>query len=709
MKNLNSDRAVRSVVQNRLLLVILGVLAWTGAVFYKLAVLQVIRADEYRLRAANQQEGFFEITPHRGSILDRDGNHLAISVRGDSVYAQPYLIADPAATATALSPYLGLPADELEKLLSSNRRFVYLQRKIPPETASQIRDLHLQGVGVHEDRYRVYPHGRLAAHVLGFVGADNQGLAGLEYRYDSSIGGRRIRIDLRLDARRRSYQRESQESTAQGAHLLLTLDSSIQHFTQQVLAETVEKHQALGGSAIVMDPNTGAVLALASYPDFEPGAVERSTPEAMRNRVIQDYYEPGSTFKLITLAAVLNESLADLQEIVDCRLGTVRLGSKVFKEAHGSFHDLTVAQIIQKSSNVGTIKLALRLGEDRLYDYARRFGFGRPTGVDLPGESAGLLRAPQDWSRLSIGSIAIGQEIGVTALQMVRAISAVANGGYLVRPYLVQQIVGPEGAVQWQAEPERTPVISTRLAAEIRTVLHGAVEEGTGSAAKLRGYTSAGKTGTAQKAGPGGYRPGKYVASFIGFAPLENPALAAAVVIDEPKGTPYGGTVAAPAFHRIMERALVRCGVPQDKPIRLPAQRLDLVRKARSTPETRTRPDSGDPSAAFADQARADIDPVTSETATDLQAAAVSGEVPEVPDFRGESLRAVVATCARLGIRVRTEGVGVVVEQEPPPGSLLIPGMEVKIRFSRQAGASSAQMIGRRNDASTGTSDGNSR
>lgn len=694
MKNLGNDRSTRQVVLGRLLVLLVGVLIWSGAILGRLVDLQVFRAAELRTRAENQQQGFIEISPHRGEIVDRNGRELALSVRGDRVYAQPPLVRNPRETAARLAPLLQVSPEELLPLLSEDRKFVYLAAGLTPEQSAAVRELRLSGIGTHEDRRRVYPHGALAGHVLGYVGADHRGLAGLEYAYDSQIRGQRLRIDLRLDAHRRSYLRETQDALARGSHLVLTLDAEIQHIAEEVLAATVEEYQARGGAAIVMDPNTGAILAMASYPAFQPEDFAAAPAEARRNRAIQVVYEPGSTFKLVTLAGVLNEGLAIPDEIVDCRVGTVRLGGKVFREAHHSFTDLTVAQILQESSNVGTVKLALRLGERALYGYIERFGFGRKTGIDLPGEEKGLLRSPENWSALSVGSIAIGQEIGVTALQTLRAFAAVANGGYLVRPFLVRQVVSPEGHTIQAARVEKKRILSAELAATLRALLAGVVTEGTGSRARLNGYTSAGKTGTAQKAVDGTYRPGKYVSSFVGFAPLGNPQLAAIVVIDEPHGSLYGGAVAAPAFRRIMEAALLHCGVPQDLPPQLPIPaNRDLARQA---PEIRDR---GTPPEASPVDVRGQL---RGPTAAQVLAADPTdsgnrgSQTPSVPDLTGLPLREVVRWGARWSIALRVEGTGRVVSQEPAPGTLLLPGMELHVVLA--AGRPSSKKLQKVND-----------
>ena len=540
MKALTDDKHLRSAFLGRLLVVLCAFMVWALVIFLRLVDLQTFREEHYRLQSDSQQQGFIVVTPRRGEILDRNLRELAISVRADSVYAQPRKIQEPMAVAKRLAPLLGVPTDSLFEELSSDKTFVYLERGVSLDTSRRIRDLEIDGVGTHEDTSRVYPGKDLACHVLGIVGVDHEGLEGIEYLYGKELSGSRTRIDLRVDAKRNSFYRDNSDAPTRGNSLVLTLDSTIQHVAQTALAEGVRSTGALNGSAIVMDPRTGEILAMASYPEFDPNEYQKFTPPQRRNRCILDLYEPGSTFKVITLSALLNEGLVDPNEVIDCRAGRARLGHKVYHEAGSSYGFLTVAQVIEKSSNIGTVQLSLRLGERRLHDYAARFGFGQPTGIDLPGEESGILRDTSQWSKVSIGAIAIGQEIAVTPLQLVRAVAAVANGGYLV------------------------PSSTTETARQILSLV---VEEGTGTKAQLRGYSSCGKTGTAQKFIDGHYSRSRYVGSFIGFAPAEDPALITLVVINEPRGgLYYGGYVAAPVYKQIMERSLIHLGVPQDRP-----------------------------------------------------------------------------------------------------------------------------------------------
>ncbi len=685
MKALREDKQLQSAFLGRLLVVLCLFAVWAIIVFLRLVDLQTFRGEHFRLQADNQQQGFLVLTPRRGDILDRNLKELAISVRADSVYAQPPKVQNPMTVAQELSPLLDVPPDALFEELSSRKTFVYLERGVSMETSRKIRDLEIEGVGTHEDTTRVYPGKDLACHVLGIVGVDHEGLEGVEYLYGKELSGSKTRIDLRVDAKRNSFYRNRPDAPTRGNNLVLTLDSTIQHIAEAALVEGVKSTGAVNGSAIVMDPRTGEILAMTSYPEFDPNEYRGFSAAERRNRCILDLYEPGSTFKVITLSALLNEGLVDPNEVIDCRAGRARLGNKVYHEAGSSYGFLTVAQVIEKSSNIGTVQLSLRLGDERMHDYAERFGFGQPTGVDLPGEESGILRRTSQWSKVSIGAIAIGQEIAVTPLQLIRAVAAVANGGFLVRPLIVKRIVSPSGDTLYESRPERKRILKSEATATARRILSLVVEEGTGTKAQLRGYSSCGKTGTAQKFIDGHYSSSRYVASFIGFAPADDPELITLVVINEPRGgLYYGGYVAAPVYKEIMERSLIHLGVRQDRPTEIEL-RQELVREELPSAP---RPVLGD-----------DWDDVPVDD--DAQGTSVISEQAEVevhgdehiviesgserlPDFTGLSLRAVARLCARLDIRLKISGSGLAVAQRPAPGGRVSQGMVCEVFFASE-------------------------
>jgi cell division protein FtsI (penicillin-binding protein 3) len=706
-----------SIRVHRLVLVYILVLAWTLAVGARLIYLQAFQAQKYRTLADEQQSGYLEISSRRGEIRDRRLEDLAISVRADSLYAQPTQIKKVLEAARSLAPILGMKVGEVHKKLLSSREFVYLGRKLRPEQIQAVRRLNIGGLDFQKESKRVYPGGNLACHVLGFVGIDDEGLSGLEYLFNESLRGAKTRVPLRLNARRETFERLADVRLSDGHTVVLNLDRSIQFATEQVLKETVEKSRAIDGSAIVMDPNNGEILSIASYPVFDPNDYRHSREEARRNRAILEIYEPGSTFKIITLAAVLNEGLADPDEVIDCRVGTLRLAGKVYKEAHNSYGALTFKQVLAKSSNVGTIKFGLRLGEDRFYSYIQRFGFGSKTGIELPGEQNGLLRPPSEWSKISIGAISIGQEIGVTPIQMIRAMAVIGNGGYLVEPQLVRQILTANGDLEFRPEQKRVRILDENTVARMKEALALVVNEGTGRNANLNDYTSAGKTGTAQKFVNGHYSHEKFVASYVGFAPLSKPRLAAIVVINEPQGGYYGGTVAAPAFSRIMERALMYLNVPQDRP-KLPEDKrqgapssepgLELPRGLTLTMNAGRRAQPADASASDESNWTEESEGPDNLEETVLSLIAnteprprvgnlvtVNTDSLELPDFTGWNLRDVAREGARLGLRMKISGVGIAIAQRPPAGSRVARQAVCEVYFSTETtGTASPGVVG---------------
>ena len=657
---------------SRLLIFYLSVVLWFVVVSVRLIQLQVVEGDDYLGMAERQRKGYVDLQSRRGEILDCHLEEFAISVEAGVVQAHPDKVADPAGAARQLAPILGRTERELYDKLISGKPFRYLAREISPRQMAQVKELGIAGIEVAGDSKRVYPNRELAAQVLGFVGVDGKGLSGLEFLYDDQIKGRAGRVNLRFDAKRRRFGRESDELPTRGNVMVLYLDQSIQHAVEQTLSQTVESYQAKSGSAIVMNVHSGEVLAMASYPGFNPNSYGKSELENFRNRGILDVYEPGSTFKIVTLAAVLNEGLSHPDESIDCRVGTVRLGGKVYREASRSYQALTFNQVLSKSSNVGTIKLGLRLGDERLYDYIRKFGFGAKTGIELPGEEIGLLAPPSRWSKASIGALSIGQEIGVTPLQVVRAVAVLANDGYLVKPRIVNKILSPRGDVLDESKAEREPILSPATARKMRQALALAVEAGTGKRARLSGYSSGGKTGTAQKFVDGAYSRTKYVASFAGFAPVDDPLLASIVVIDEPKGASYGGVVAAPAFKQIMERALIHLKVPRDRPDRSLKQLAQGTAPDEAPGEfPLDRYDSKEKEGLSAEELEQTVLGLMSEDPLlhSKRTVTVATDSFRMPDFRGLSLREVVRECSRLGLRLQVHGSGGAVGQRPASGS----------------------------------------
>ncbi len=572
-----SEVDLQRAVRRRLTFLFVLLFAGQAVLLGRLVYIQGSQADHLQRLALNQQLGAFVLPTHRGRIFDRAGRPLVTNVEVESVFAVPRAIRDPQGFARRVAPLLRMDPQDIERRLEPRLYFVWLKRKVSPEAAAALRALKLEGqLGFLEEARRAYPNGDLAAHLLGFVGIDNQGLAGVELAYDSTLQGRPGRAVVGRDAVGRPIV-ETQRLAApavDGADLVLTIDQVVQHIAERELEKAVEETGSARGMALVMDPRTGEMLALAAVPSFDPGAFQRVPAKRWVNRPIGEIYEPGSTFKLITAAAALDSGRVDLTDAFDCP-ESLQVGAHRIRDVHRYCTDTqTLTDIVRHSSNVGAAQVAARLGRETFYDYIRRFGFGAPTGVDLPGEASGIVRPPQAWLGPGLQTIGFGQGISATALQMLVGASALANDGVLVRPHVVRMVRDREGRLLQgvSAAPRRRAVAPEVAAAVVRMMIR-AVEDGTGKLAAVPGYVLAGKTGTAQIPAPqGGYLQGRYISSFLGFAPFPNPRLAILVVLEEPKGAYYGGAVAAPLFRAIAERALWYLRVPPATPLAAPAQ-----------------------------------------------------------------------------------------------------------------------------------------
>ena len=557
---------VLSLSRRRLKVVAAGWLVALLAVAGRVAYLQTPRFDHLRQLGYRQHVESVTLPASRGRIFDRAGRELAANVVRESVYAVPRAVQDPVDFARRVAPLLGLePAAVLERLRRGGY-FVWLARQVRPETADRLRQLKLAGqLGFEPEEKRVYPAGSLAAHVLGFTGVDNQGLAGVELRYDPALRGQASRVIRVRDALGREILEGRQVASPgrQGADLILTLDSVIQHVVERELERALQEHRARGGAALVMDVRTGELLAVASMPAFDPNEPGGAS-QVWRNRALEAY-EPGSTLKLAVLAAGLEAGVIYERSRFLCQ-GLLRIpDGYIIREAHGEAHgQVEVPDVVRLSCNVASAQVGSALGAQRLYRALLRFGFGGPTGVDLPGESPGILRPLAEWSSTDPYVVAIGQGVAVTPLQLLRFVAALANGGLLVRPHVGAALREPGGSLRrLAAHGEPVRVLSSSVTGALLRMMERAVTDGTGSAAVVQGYRLAGKTGTAQKPSPhGGYAPGRYVASFVGVAPADRPRVAVAVVVDEPQGAYYGGVVAAPAFGRIASQVLWLLGVP---------------------------------------------------------------------------------------------------------------------------------------------------
>lgn len=690
------------------LLVIVGVaLLWVTAVFGRLTYLQLFRHAEFMARAQRQQQRTIEITPRRGAIYDRNKTPLAMSIPVDSAFAVPAELADEDLAARLLSGIVNVPLDVLETRFQSSRSFVWIARKLPPEKAEAISQLNLKGVYLQKENQRFYPQRDLAAHVLGFVDLDEKGQAGIEYQLDQQIRGQSEKIVVMADAKQRWFDGEAAKRE-RGADVYLTVDEKIQYIAERELGLAMAQTHALAGTVIVMNPNNGEILAMANFPRFNPNKPGESSGEARMNRAVSAMYEPGSTFKVVTLAAALNEGITRPDEVFDCENGRVYIAGHRIRD-HKPFGMLSVAQILAESSDVGAIKIALRLQAPRFYDYIRAFGFGEHTGVELPWESSGSLMPVRSWHSYMIGPISMGQGVGVTPLQLVSAISAIANGGLLYKPKIVTEVrrgdrVIPSGGDGEASEPRQ--VIRAETAATMRQLLEGVVLHGTGPRARLDGWTSAGKTGSAQKIDPatGRYSTSQLVASFTGFAPINDPAVAILVSLDS-VGHHEGGEVAAPVFKRIAEQVLAYLDVPRDVPLNPKLVETAYRKQSSADPaalEDFTAVDfSGQPDPLPAEsQSPAAVVRPNQRAQDKLEALTVAvdqgGDI-EMPDLSGKTMREVTDICMKLRLDPVLVGSGLALEQTPGVGSKLRRGTKVIVSFGAPAAQKSKAAAAMRN------------
>ncbi|MGH9433114.1 MAG: penicillin-binding protein [Terriglobia bacterium] len=655
---------------------------WIVIAITRLYYLQVIRYVYWVRKADQQQQRVIELTPQRGAIFDRSMHPLAMSLPVDSIFAVPSQIPHRDRVARLLASALGLDPYEVRGRLEEFHSFCWIKRKVTQQEAEHVKALKLKGIYFQKEMKRFYPEGTLAAGVLGYVGMDDEGLAGIEYGMNGEIAGEPGRVLVTEDARRHLL-RSVRDTGEPGKNVVLTIDQDIQYIAQKALSDAVAQHHALGGVALVENPNTGAILAMASSPTFDPNRYRQSPPSARENRAISWIYEPGSVFKLVTVSSALDEGLTTPSEVINCQEGGIVLAGHTIHDVE-RMGDLTVADVLAKSSDVGTIKLGLRLGEARFYQHILSYGFGAKTGILLPGEEHGLLEPPDRWSGISIGEISIGQGIGVTAVQLISAYSAVANGGILFKPRIVQDVfLGKQHDSISPSEGHR--VVSEKTAAEMRQMLVGVVEHGTGVSAQIKGYTVGGKTGTGEKVGPDGrYSRIHEVASFIGMVPASHPRLVVLVSIDSPVGQYYGAEVAAPVFKKIAQQALTYLNIPEDDPGSLPRIAEDGAR------ETGTEGHGQEPagkSKGSDSHAPEPIEPVSfrePKTASDPPTEVLNaGPSVAVPNFSGLAERRVAEECQDLGLDLELSGSGLALQQYPPPGTKVPAGARVTVEFGR--------------------------
>ena len=600
MKKAQRQTLTAPIRRVRFVYVALFLSAWVAVIAVRLVWLQVVRHAEFVEKADQQQQRTFEVAPRRGVLYDRNMRELAMTVLVDSVYAVPSELGDNKASDAALLAKIVHvdPADhfttedQIQARLDGSRNFAWVARKLDPDTAERVRELNLKGIYLQKEFKRFYPNGGLAAQVLGYVGTDDNGLGGMESKFEPELHGAPGHMLTAIDAKRHVLGSEERDPLP-GQSLELTIDSNIQYMAERALDAQMAKVKALHGTVVVQDPRTGQILALAVAPRFNPNDSRHLDPDSLTNLAVSDVYEPGSTFKLVTYSAAIDAAGVEPTDIVDCQGGTITLYGRTIHDDKSDMGmgRVTVQRALEKSSDVAAVKMALKVGPEKFYSYMKAFGFGARSGIELPSETRGLLRPTHRWSATSIGSLAIGQEVGVTPVQLVSMVSSIANGGVYMPPHILLQSgdetkanLGLQAAPFHPVSqlPETLPegahrVISEMTAAKMRAMMQGIVVEGTGTPAQLNGYSSAGKTGTAQKFDreTKTYSHTKLVASFAGFAPVSAPAISVTVVIDTPTvGSLYGTAVSAPVFREVAQQVLEYLGVPHDQPLKSQQQMM---------------------------------------------------------------------------------------------------------------------------------------
>jgi cell division protein FtsI (penicillin-binding protein 3) len=653
----------RLQLRSRLFVCAAAFVVWTAAIEARLIYLQVVVHEEMVDRANRQHMRTVTPPGKRGEILDRNGRALASSVDADTIGADPTDVADVVATARQVCAALD-GCDEgrrrhLEAQLRRRGQFAYLARHVSPAVAARVQALDLPGILLYKESRRYYPKRELLAHVLGYVGIDNKGLAGLEAAYDKRILGREGLILLQRDGKGRAVNVREAKAATTGDSLELAVDQYLQHIAERELRAGVEEFNAAGGTVVIMQPHTGEILALANYPTFNPNSYRTADDSMRKNRAVQDVYEPGSTFKLVTASAAIEEGVLQVGDLIDCAPGFIKFpGRAPIRDVH-TYGALTFEDVIVKSSNVGAIKAGLRIGPERLGRYINRFGFGQPLSPDFRGESGGIVWNPARLDPSGLASVSMGYQVSVTPLQMAAAVSAVANGGTLYEPRLVRAFIHNGRRQVLEPKPIRRAV-SEATAATLTGIMEAVVERGTAKAAQIPGYTIAGKTGTAAKLVNGRYSNSDYNTSFVGFLPSRQPALAIVVVIDSPHGkvTAYGGTVAAPVFKRIAEASLRHLGIGPT----IDAPSPIVIARAEAS----------------------DVHAVPAGARLPLEAILAPARSGFMPDLRGMSAREAVRSLMRIGLTPRLEGDGFVLEQSPEPGAPLEPGDGAVLRLTRR-------------------------
>ena len=703
-------------------------LLWCGVICLRLVYLQIFRYGSFIQKAQHQQQRTFEVSAPRGIIYDRNGRELAMSIAVDSIFAVPTEMPDVPGTLSLISKITKTDPHETLTRCQAAKSFCWVARRTDSDTAARIKALNLRGIYFQKESKRFYPKGELAAQVIGYVGMDDAGLSGIEREFDDQLRGRPGDMVISVDAHRKWFG-SVEKQPEPGHNVVLTIDQQIQYIAERELQVAMQETKAISGTVVIENPRTGEILALANQPTFDPNLPREITPEKLKNHAVSDVYEPGSTFKVVTISGALNEKITNPDEKFDCQMGSIVVFGRRIHDWH-PFGVLSVSDVLAHSSDVGAIKIALRLGDERMYKYIRGFGFGQQTGIELPGETRGLAKPLNRWSKVSIGAIAMGQEIGVSPLQLAGMVSSIANDGNLVGSHIVAATSEPQSGPQtiaFHPTPKGSSV-TPLTAALMRQMMQGVVLHGTGKKAILEGYSSAGKTGTAQKIDPAThtYSRTKYIASFAGFAPVNNPSIVCVVILDSPIGGHHGGEVGAPVFHRIAQQVLEYLHTPHD--VELPPNRLLLAAAqptkdqdlSEGSPDRLGEPiDTADaqelaPSASPASPSSHIVSSPSSpmipaalrqvEVAEEMQPAALAPDnsqpaksLPKtgtlildieeggivVPSFAGKSVRAAIEIAEESGLDLDAVGSGIAREQSPPAGVKVLSGTKVTVRFSR--------------------------
>jgi cell division protein FtsI (penicillin-binding protein 3) len=718
--------------KNRRLYLLSGMLLfWCAAICGRLVYLQVFHYGGFVKQAEHQQQRAIPLSAKRGVIYDRSGKELAMSVLVDSAFAVPSEVKD---LPTAVSLITRITGDDRNIVLAdcrNHKSFCWVARKSSDETIERIKSLNLQGIHFQKEPKRFYPARDLAAQVVGTVGMEDSGQSGIEHEFDDELRGRPGKMFISVDARRQWFS-DVEKQPEPGENVVLTLDKNIQYIAEKELDQAIHDTQAIAGTVIVENPRTGEILALANRPTFNPNLRKQITPAALTNRAVSYVYEPGSTFKLVTISAALEEKLTTPDELFDCQMGSIVYNGMRIRDSkpHGI---LPVWGVLAESSDVGAIKIALRLGEDRFYKYIRSYGFGQQTGIELPGETRGLSKPVSRWSKVSIAAISMGQEIGISPIQLSGLISTFANDGVWIAPRILTGKVEPQGSpktVAFHSGPSHR-VISSETAAKMRSMMQKVVLEGTGRKAILEGYSSAGKTGTAQKVDPatGAYSKTKYIGSFAGFAPVNNPQIVVAVILDSAVGLHQGGQVSAPVFRRVTQQVLEYLHTPHDLPLAPEHQLLLAQAKTKDKDLEEGTPDhpgepletaevNGDSSVARAPSPatatasaqgkviqaamleREAATPASKDTNSQQDFTAsqsISTPKPEtgtvvldveqggieVPSFVGKTVRGAVEAAQEAGLDLEAVGSGLGRQQFPPPGTHVVAGAHITVQFGR--------------------------